>query len=88
MTKPPPPPWPETLATVTACEYQFGSLSVMAFGIPDRDHFRISFTYQAGRRTCTGHFSSPVAIPQGGTFRLTYNPLLPQENSKSHRNPH
>ncbi len=83
MTRPADGPWVETLATVTTCNYQFGSLGTMAFGIPDVNHFLVAFTYLAAGRTLSSHFLSPRAIAQGETLPITYNPLAPEQNSKS-----
>ncbi len=83
MTEPADGPWVETLATVTACRYQFGGLGTMAFGIPDINHFLITFTYTVAGRTLSSRFKSPKAIAQGETFPITYNPLAPEQNSKS-----
>ncbi len=77
------PPWVEAIATVSTCKYRFGSLSAMAFGVPDRDHFLITFTYRAGSDTHTGTLTSPVAIPQGDTFPIAYNPLGPKQIRRS-----
>lgn len=76
-------PWLETQAKVTACKYEFGTGQALAFGIPRSKHFRIAFSYRAHGQTYTGEFTSPTYIEQGATFPITYNPLAPQENSKS-----
>ena len=76
-------PWPEAMATVTACEYDFGAGQALAFGIPKSKHFRISFNYWVNDELHTGQFYSDVAVPQGHLFPVTYNPSSPQEHSKS-----
>jgi hypothetical protein len=81
------PPWLETEAKVTACEYEFGAERALAFGIPTRKHFRITFTYYAHGKTYTGDFTSPTYLEQGQTFSVSYNPLNPQQNSKSASSP-
>lgn len=81
------PPWLETHATVIACKYEFGAGRALAFGIPTSKHFLITFTYRAHGKTHTDQFSSPTYIEQGKTFPITYNPLAPQENSKSATEP-
>jgi len=81
------PPWLETHATVTACEYDFAAGRALAFGIPTSKHFRITFTYYAHGQTYTDQFTSPTYLEQGATFPLTYNSLAPQENSKSTAEP-
>jgi len=73
-------PWPEAMATVTACHYEAGALRAMAFGVPTTRHFRISFNYWADNQLHTGEFASPVALPQGHLFRVTYNPVDPRES--------
>ena len=84
MTRPTTQPaWLETQATVTACEYDFGAGRALAFGIPSSKHFRITFTYYAHGKTYTDQFTSPTYLEQGETFSITYNPLAPQQNSKS-----
>jgi hypothetical protein len=79
----PKPPWLETQAKVTACKYEFGAGQALAFGIPSDKHFLITFTYYAHGKTYTGEFTSPTYLEQGKIFSLTYNPLAPQQNSKS-----
>ena len=75
--------WPHVLATVIACEYDFGSGQALAFGIPKTKHFRISFHYRANGELHTGLFHSAVALPQGHLFPITFNPLAPHEHSTS-----
>jgi hypothetical protein len=79
----PQPNWLETQAEVTACKYEFGAGRALAFGIPTDKHFLITFTYYAHGKTYTADFTSPTYLEQGATFTLTYNPLAPQQNSKS-----
>jgi hypothetical protein len=76
-------PWLETQAKVTACKYEFGAGQALAFGIPSSKHFRITFIYYAHGRTFTDEFTSRTYLEQGEAFPITYNPLAPQENSKS-----
>jgi len=45
--------------------------------------FLISFTYYAHGKTFGDQFNSPVAVEQNETFAISYNPLNPQQNSKS-----
>ena len=77
------PPWLETQARVTACKYEFGAAQALAFGIPISKHFLITFTYYAHGKTYTGDFTSPTYLEQGLIFPISYNPLNPQQNSKS-----
>ena len=81
------PAWLETQATVTACEYDFGAGRALAFGMPSGKHFRITFTYYAHGRSYTGEFASPTYFEQGAAFPISYNPLAPQQNSKSASTP-
>jgi hypothetical protein len=83
----PEPPWLETTAQVTACKYEFGAGQALAFGIPTSKHFLITFSYYAHGKTFTGEFSSAAYLEQGKTFTITYNPLAPQQNSKSATTP-
>lgn len=76
-------PWLETQARVTACKYEFGAGQSLAFGIPTSKHFLITFSYYAHGKTFTDEFRSPTYLEQGKTFNITYNPLAPQQNSKS-----
>jgi hypothetical protein len=76
-------PWLETQAKVTACKYEFGAGRALAFGIPTSKHFLITFTYYAHGKTFTDEFTSSTYLEQSATFTVTYNPLAPQQNSKS-----
>jgi len=82
------PTWPEAMATVTACQYEFGAGRALAFGTPSGKHFRITFNYWAPNaegadELHTGDFMSETAIPQGHLFPITYNPEAPHVHSKS-----
>ncbi len=83
----PRPPWLETTAKVTACKYEFGAGQALTFGIPSDKHFLITFTYYAHGKTYTDEFTSPTYLEQGKTFPINYNPLAPQQNSKSASTP-
>ena len=76
------------MATVTACNYEFGAGRALAFGIPTTKHFRITFNYWAPNpegtpELHTSEFMSEKAIPQGTLFPITYNPEAPHLHSKS-----
>jgi len=72
--------WLATQAEVTDCHYEFARMNTLTLGIaPDSYRFLISFTYYAHAKTFSGKFTSPVAMPTGGTFPVSYNPLKPQE---------
>jgi hypothetical protein len=83
----PKPQWLEAHASVTACKYEFGATQALAFGAPTSKHFLITFTYYAHGKTYTDQFTSPTYLEQGEIFSLTYNPLAPQQNSKSASTP-
>jgi hypothetical protein len=78
-------PWIATEASVTTCRYQPPGLSVLAFGFQNREKFRISFDYYAHGRLYSDEFQSPIAVPQNERISITYNPLHPEQNSRSHR---
>ena len=78
-----PTPWPQAMATVTACKYEFGAGRALAFGAPSDKHFLITFNYWANGELHTGDFTSEKAIPQGTLFPITYNPEAPHEHSQS-----
>jgi hypothetical protein len=80
-----PEPWIATTATVTTCRFQFAGLSSMAFGVNLRDRYRITFDYYAHGRTYSDEFQSPTAIPQNTSIPISYNPLDPAENSRTHK---
>ena len=81
------PPWIETEATVTTCSYQFAGLSNLAFGFSTQEKFRIAFDYYArfngSVRLYSDEFQSPVAIPQNQRIAIAYNPLHPEQNSRT-----
>jgi hypothetical protein len=81
------PPWLETQAEVTACKYESGAGQALAFGISTSKHFLITFTYYAHGKAYTDEFTSPTYLEQSATFPITYNPLAPQQNSKSAATP-
>ena len=77
-------PWIATEATVTTCRYQSPGLSTLAFGFQTGEKFRIAFDYYAHGQLYSDEFQSPVAIPQNEHNPITYNPLHPEQNSRSH----
>ena len=79
--------WPEALATVTACKYEFGAGRALAFGIPTSKHFRISYNYFADDELHPGQFTSAKAIPQGHLFPIRYNPSAPHQSSHNVASP-
>lgn len=81
-------PWLETQAEVTACRYEFARMNTLSLGIAtSRNQFIISFSYYAHAKTFCDEFISPVAMGKGETFPVFYNPLNPQQNSRSESAP-
>ena len=79
-----PVPWLETQAEVTACRYEFARMNTLSLGIgSSRNQFVVSFSYYAHAKTFRDEFASPVAMGKGETFPVFYNPLNPQQNSRS-----
>jgi hypothetical protein len=77
------PTWPEAMATVLSCKYEFGAGQALAFGVPSSKHFLITFNYWANGELHTGEYTSATAVPQGHLFPITYNPAAPHEHSQS-----
>jgi hypothetical protein len=86
MTEPQttPEPWIATQATVTTCRYQSPALGILAFGFQTTEKFSITFDYYAHGRLYSSQFQSPTAIPQNEHLPITYNPLHPEQNSRTH----
>ena len=79
-----PVPWLETQAEVTACRYEFARMNTLSLGFAtSRKQFVVSFSYYAHAKTFRDEFASPVAMGKGETFPVFYNPLNPQQNSRS-----
>jgi hypothetical protein len=76
-------PWLSTQATVTACKYEFARMNTLTLGISTDDSFLITFSYRAHGRTYTDHFTAPHYLEQNATFEVTYNPLAPEQNSRT-----
>jgi hypothetical protein len=72
--------WPEVLATVTECKYDFGAGRALAFGIPTSKHFIIRYNYFANGELHSGEFTSAKPIPQGHLFPIHYDPASPHEH--------
>jgi hypothetical protein len=84
MKPEPATPWMETQARVTGCKYLFSRMNTLSLGVAaDRNQFLISFTYYAHAKTYSGQFTAPTYLEQDSLFPISYNPLNPQENSKS-----
>ena len=73
--------WPEVLATVTECKYEFGAGRALAFGIPTSKHFLIRYNYFADGELHSGEFASAKPIPQGHLFPIRYDPIAPYEHT-------
>jgi len=80
-------PWLETQAEVTACRYEFARMNSLCLGITSRNYFIISFSYYAHAKTFFDEFTSPVAMGKGENLPVFYNPLNPQQNSRSEAAP-
>jgi len=84
--------WPEALATVTECRYDFGAGRALAFGVPTGKHFIIRYNYWAtdaeGEAVLhSGEYASATAVPQGHLFKLRYNPETPHEHTHAAAQP-
>jgi hypothetical protein len=75
--------WIETEATVTSCRFQFARMNTFTLGIQTGEKFRITFDYYAHGRLYSDEFESPIAIPQDERVPITYNPLHPEQNSRT-----
>ena len=81
-------PWLETQAEVRGCRYEFARMNTLSLGIATRpNQFVVSFNYYAHAKTFRDEFTSPVAMGKGETFPVFYNPLNPQQNSRSEAAP-
>ncbi len=76
-------PWIETQATVTSCRFQFARMNTFTLGFQTGEKFRIAFDYYAHGRLYSDEFQSPVAIAQNERIPITYNPLHPEQNSRT-----
>ncbi len=76
-------PWIATEATVTSCRFQFARMNTLALGVQTGKKFRIAFDYYAHGRLYSDEFQSPVAIPQDERISVSYNPLHPEQNSRT-----
>lgn len=79
--------WPEALATVLTCKYDFGAGRALAFGVPTSKHFRITYNYYADGELHTGSLTSAKPIPQGSLFPIRYNPEAPHDHTHSAATP-
>jgi hypothetical protein len=75
--------WIATEATVTSCRFQFARMSTFTLGIQTDEKFRIWFDYYAHGRLYSDEFQSAVAIAQNEHIPITYNPLRPEQNSRT-----
>lgn len=76
--------WPEAMATVTGCKYEFGAGRALAFGLPSTRHFRITFNYWAPNadnidEIHTAELTSEKAMHVGTIFPVRYNPDAPHQ---------
>jgi hypothetical protein len=75
--------WIATEATVTSCRFQFARMNTFTLGIQTGEKFRIGFDYSAHGRLYSDEFQSPVAVPQNERIPIRYNPLHPEQNSRT-----
>jgi len=76
-------PWIRTEATVTSCRFQFARMNTFTLGVQTGEKFLIAFDYYAHGRLYSDEFQSPIAIPQNEHISITYNPLRPEQNSRT-----
>jgi hypothetical protein len=79
----PSPQWIAAEATVTSCRFQFARMNTFTLGIQTGEKFRITFDYYAHGHLYSDEFQSPIAIPQNECISITYNPLHPEQNSRT-----
>ena len=72
--------WPEAMAEVTECRYDMRAGRAIAFGLPSKKHFRITYNYRVGDGLHFGECYSEKALPQGSLFPVHYDPDLPHVN--------
>ncbi|MGI4827039.1 MAG: hypothetical protein ACRYFU_02445 [Janthinobacterium lividum] len=72
--------WPEAMAEVTECRYDVRAGRAIAFGLPSKKHFRITYNYRVGDDLHFGECYSEKARPQGSLFPIHYDPDLPHVN--------
>jgi hypothetical protein len=58
-------------------------MNPFTLGIQTSEKFRIAFDYYAHGRLYSDEFQSPVAIPQNEHISIAYNPLHPEQNSRT-----
>jgi hypothetical protein len=85
-------PWPEAMATVTACRYKFPTGRALAFGLPSLRRFHITFNYWAPNANNidelhTSELTSDKAMHVGTLFPIRYNPEAPHETTQSAAEP-
>jgi len=81
-------PWPEAMATVTSCKYEFTAGRALAFGLPTLRRFQITFNYWAPNANNidelhTGELTSEKAMHVGTLFPIRYNPEAPHETTQT-----
>ncbi len=78
--------WPEAIATVTSCKYEFGAGRALAFGLPSARHFRITYNYWARNadnvdELHTAELTSEKAMHVGTLFPIRFNPDAAHETT-------
>ena len=81
-------PWPEAMATVTACRYKIDTGRALAFGLPSMRRFHITYNYWAPNadnidELHTGELTSEKAMHVGTIFPIRYNPNASHETTHS-----
>jgi hypothetical protein len=79
--------WPEAMATVIECRYDFGAGRALAFGAPSSKHFRIRYNYFANGETHEAELYSATAMPQHTLFPVRYNPADIREHTHTDGSP-
>ena len=85
-------PWPEAMATVTACRYKIDTGRALAFGLPSMRRFHITYNYWAPNadnidELHTGELTSEKAMHVGTIFPIRYNPNASHETTHSTATP-
>ena len=84
---PRPSDWPEAIATVLSCKYDARVGRAIAFGLPSRRHFRVTYNYWAGGELRQGECFTEKAHPTGTLFPIRYDPNLPHRSRNAKATP-
>lgn len=72
--------WPEAIAEVLTCRYNARVGRALAFGLPSKKHFHITYSYLADGDLHTGECFTEKPLTQGTLFPIRYDPDLPHVN--------